>query len=95
MRRVITLCSGFQRSFGFFLLRMSTESGLGWFVFHFAVVHPKTGLRGVVSAFVSLRCHSFFGKFTGGKDTVVAGVLGAIKLTPEMVRNSSIKFVWE
>ena len=77
----------------FFLSRQSTESGLGWFVFHFAGVHPKKGLRGTVSAFVSLRCHSFFGKFTWGKDTVVAGVLGAIKLTLELVRDSSIKLI--
>ena len=77
----------------FFLTRQSTESRFCWFVFHFAVVHPKKGLCGVVSAFVSLRCHSFFGKFTGRKDVVEAGVLGAIKLTFEMVRNSSIKLV--
>ena len=91
--RVIASCSGFRRSFRFFLTRRRTASGLGWFVFHFAGVHPKKGFRGTVSAFVSLRCHSFFGKFTGGKDTAEAGVHGAIKLTLEMVRNSSLKLV--
>ena len=91
--RVIASCSGFRRSFGFFLTRQSTDSGLGWFVFHFDGVHPKKGFRGTALAFVSLRCHSFFGKFTGRKDVVDAGVLGAIKLTFEMVRNYSIKLV--
>ena len=93
--RVIASCSWFRRSFGFFLTRQSTESGLGWFVFHFSIVHPKKGFCGAVSAFVSLRCHSFFGTFTWGKDTVAAGVLGAIKLTLELVRNSSIKLILE
>ena len=95
MRRVITSCSGFQKSFGCFLTRLNTESGLGWLVFHFAIVHPKKGFCGAVSAFVSLRCQSFFGKFTWRKDTIVTGVLGAIKLTLEMVRNSSIKLILE
>ena len=94
-------CASLRRAVGFggvldfFLTRRSTASGLGWFVFHFAVVHPKKGLCGVVSAFVSLRYHSFFGKFTWGKDTVVTGVLQAIKLTLELERNSSIKLTLE